>query len=408
MFGPAPPAYSIPTSRRESSPEKPVPGPASYNIARDPIARSVSFNRARKHSHSKSEVPGPGSYTLESNLGKAPHAIIISRKPQKSDQLIPGPADYTPRDSSHKIQYTMGSRSNSRIISSIPGPGAYESHPISKASPRATIGKAIRLNDSSEITPGPGSYNPKDFKPAIPKFSFPMTPRSEGLYERIPGPGAYNVDISTNNGKPAVITPRRPLSAKNEKTPGPGSYNVDKDPYSVPKWTMAKAKRGQSHGEKFPSSADYSPRVNNYVPAYSIGNAKRTGIFSNANVPGPGSYETGMESTAPKFSMAHKPDNVNMIVIPGPGQYNNDGIVSRKKSPSAVFGTSKKFVNRPQTGPGPADYGIDRQLKGPMFSFSRQKRNNHNIDVMPGPGQYEIPHTIGTAKSSQSLNNTFT
>lgn len=408
MFGPNPPAYSIPTSRRESSPEKPVPGPASYYIPRDPIPRSVSFNRARKHGHSKSEIPGPGSYTLNSHLGKAPHAIIISRKPQKSQTQFPGPADYTPRDSSQKIQYTMGSRSNSRIISAIPGPGAYESILISKASPRATIGKALRLNESSEITPGPGSYNPKDFKPAIPKFSFPMTPRSEGQYEKNPGPGAYNIDLSTNNGKPAVITPKRPLSAKNEKTPGPGSYNIDKDPYSVPKWTISKAKRGQSYTERFPSSADYTPKVNNYVPAYSIGNAKRTGIFSNVNVPGPGTYETGKESTAPKYTMSSKPEIASLNSVPGPGQYNNDGIAHKKKVPSAVFGTSKKLVNRPQTGPGPADYGIDRELKGPMFSFSRQKRNNKNTELVPGPGQYEIPHTIGTAKSSQSLNNTIT
>lgn len=211
MFGPTPPAYSIGNSKREHSQEKVVPGPASYNISRDPIPRSVSFSRAKKHAYSQSEVPGPGSYTVTSFLGKAPHAIIISRKPLKPNIAIPGPADYSPQDFAHGIKYTFRSRSNTKIFQ----------------------------------------------------------------------------------------------------------------------------------------------------------------------------------------------------CIPGPGQYNNNQIFYKKKSPSAFFGTSKKQSYTPRNGPGPADYGIDRNLRGPRFSFSREKREVQKLDNGPGPGQYEIPHTIGTARSSQSLNNTF-
>ena len=392
MFGPNPPAYSIPTSRRENSPEKAVPGPASYNIERDPIPRSVSFNRARKHHHSKSEVPGPGSYALSSELGRGPRAILISRKPGKSDKSLPGPADYTPRNTSHQIKYTIASRSNSKFMSSLPGPGSYENAPISKASPRATIGKAHRSSDSSEITPGPGSYDPRAVKPAVPKFSFPVTPRSEIVVtERIPGPGAYNIDLSTNPGKPAVITPRRPFSAKNEETPGPGSYNTDIDPFTVPKWTISKAKRVQSHYQKLPSSADYSPQIVFNVPAYSIGNSRRTDIAPNKDNPGPGSYDTLKESSAPKFTIASKYELSSAEIVPGPGQYENAKVANKRKSPSAVFGTSKKLANRLATGPGPSDYGNDRESRGPQFSFSRQKRNLNKSEAFPGPGQYEIP-----------------
>jgi hypothetical protein len=340
-------------------------------------------------------------------MGKAPHAILISRKQEKSETSFPGPADYTPRDNSHKIQYSIATRSNSKIISSIPGPGAYENMKLSKNSPRATIGKASRLTESNEITPGPGSYDPKSVKPAVPKFSFPVTPRSELATERIPGPGAYNISLSTNPGKPAVITPRRPFSAKNEKTPGPGSYNTDVDPFSVPKWTISKAKRVQSNSERFPSSADYSPRMTQKMPSYSIGNAKRSELISNRDNPGPGSYEILKESAAPKFTIASKYDLSYSEAIPGPGQYETVKVASHKKSPSAVFGTSKKSVNRPRTGPGPADYGIEREMRGPRFTFSRQKRNMSKSEAFPGPGQYEIPHTIGTVKSSNSLNQTF-
>jgi hypothetical protein len=291
-------------------------------------------------------------------------------------------------------------------MSALPGPGSYENAPISKASPRATIGKAHRSSDSNEITPGPGSYDPKAVKPNVPKFSFPVTPRSELATERIPGPGTYNIDLSTNPGKPAVMTPRRPLSAKNEKTPGPGSYNTDFDPFTVPKWTISKANRVQSHSQKFPSSADYSPRVAYNVPAYSIGNSKRTEHAPTKSNPGPGSYDTLKESNAPKFTIASKYELSSAEIVPGPGQYETVKVASKRKSPSAVFGTSKKLVNRPATGPGPADYGIDRESRGPQFSFSRQKRNLNKSEAFPGPGQYEIPHTIGTVKSSYSLNQT--
>lgn len=210
MFGPTSPAYSIGTSKREQAQEKAVPGPASYNISRDPIPRSVSFNRAKRNSRSQSNVPGPGSYAIGSFLGKAPHAIILSRKPLKPNLILPGPADYVPKDFSQTIKYTFRSRSNTKI---------FESNP-------------------------------------------------------------------------------------------------------------------------------------------------------------------------------------------GPGQYNGNLMLFKKKSPSAVFGTSKKESYTPRSGPGPADYGIDRKLRGPRFSFSREKRDTQKLELGPGPGQYEIPHTIGTARSSQSLNNT--
>lgn len=210
MFGPASPAYSIGTSKRDHSQEKLAPGPAAYNISRDPIPRSVSFNRAKKNSRSQSDVPGPGTYAIGSLLGNAPHAIITSRKPLKPNIYIPGPADYSPKDSANSIKYTFRSRSNIKIFN----------------------------------------------------------------------------------------------------------------------------------------------------------------------------------------------------IIPGPGQYNNNQILFKKKNPSVVFGTSKKQSLTPRYGPGPADYGITRNLRGPRYSFSREKRITQKLEISPGPGQYEIPHTIGTARSSQSLNYT--
>ena len=213
MFGPKSPAYSIGTSKRDFSIENPIPGPASYNIPRDPLPRSLSFSKAQKKSRSISDIPGPGAYIIPPPQGHVPHAIIISRKPPKDQCSLPGPADYTPRDGSSSIKYTMTSRSNSKILPSNPGPGSYNNTQILlRNSPRATIGKAPRAPDNSEITPGPGSYNPQVVKPSVPRFSFPLTPRADTCAESRPGPGAYSYELSTNTGKTAVITPRRPAT----------------------------------------------------------------------------------------------------------------------------------------------------------------------------------------------------
>jgi hypothetical protein len=130
MFGPASPAYSIGTSKRDHSQEKLAPGPAAYNISRDPIPKSVSFNRAKKNSRSQSDVPGPGTYAIGSLLGNAPHAIITSRKPLKPNIYIPGPADYAPKDPANSIKYTFRSRSNIKMFDIIPGPGQYNNNQI--------------------------------------------------------------------------------------------------------------------------------------------------------------------------------------------------------------------------------------------------------------------------------------
>ena len=250
MFGPKSPAYSIGNSKREISLEQSAPGPASYNIPRDPLPRSVSFNKARKNSRLVQDIPGPGSYTMNSYIGKAPHAIIISRKKSKFNEKCPGPADYTPNESAHSIKYTMRSKSNSKIININPGPGSYNSQNILKNSPKATIGKASRIIENNLITPGPGSYDPIHIKKSVPKFSFSLTPRGENNYEKLPGPGAYDLDFSANSGKPAVITPRRPETAR-DKIPGPGSYNIDIDQFSVPKWTISKAKKNKKKFLKY-------------------------------------------------------------------------------------------------------------------------------------------------------------
>ena len=176
----------------------------------------------------------------------------------------------------------------------------------------------------------------------------------------------------------------------------------------MPKWTIAKAKRGHTLSEVAPSAADYSPRsVVSRVPAYTIGNGLRSEMLGNKEAPGPGAYEIGRECSGPKFTIVAKHESPAKETAPGPADYNNNGILYKKKSPSAVFGTSKKNCFVPNEVPGPGNYRISRSLKGPRYSFSKQKRYSQKTETVPGPGQYEIPNTIGTARNS-ALNNTFT
>jgi Sperm-tail PG-rich repeat len=353
MFGPNSPAYSIGASKREPLAESVIaPGPASYNIARDPITRSVSFNRARKHSRVSSDVPGPGSYRISSNIGSGPHAIITSRKPLHSNSDIPGPADYTPKDSSHSIKYTMATKFTPRALYNIPGPGAYNNEGIGKTSPRATIGKASRLNETIFVTPGPGSYDPKVVKPNVPKFSFPLTPRIDTSDNK-----AYTINQSSNSGFSA-----RPVTARNGKDS---------------------------------KSADVSNKYKRRNTNSDVPNPDEFNVKGNLN-------HNNEINTAVKYITPSKQN------VPGPGEYTAKDIAVKKKSPSAVFGTSKKSNPITSDVPGPGLYRINRNLKGIKYTFSKQKRYTYKPPEIPGPGQYEIPHTIGTARSFQSLNNTFT
>ena len=409
MFGVKSPAYSIGNSRRELSIEKLVPGPASYSITRDPIPRSISFNRAKKKTFLYSENPGPGSYKINSSIGSGPHAIIISRKFQKNDQNVPGPGNYNPLDPIHNIKYSIRSKSNSTIINNNPGPGAYNIFTQSKHSPRAAIGKAIRMHEKYEKTPGPGAYDPKAVKPKIPKFSFPLSPKGQPIEESNLGPGSYEYGLSTNRGKSAVIVPRRPETAKNTKIPGPGSYNVKNDPFSVPKWTIPKAKKDESFVNDLPSPADYSPKSNLlHIPNYSIGTSLRINLFKGTLIPGPGTYEVSKNSEGPKYTMASKHKRTVSEIVPGPGQYNFE---IKKRTPSAIFGTSKKKSpekSEKEEIPGPGSYKTAQELKGPEYSFSRQKKTFVQISEIPGPGHYEIPSTVGLNHSCLSLNKSFT
>ena len=210
MFGPKSPAYSIGSSKRQDlNSSKQVPGPASYNISRDPIHRSISFNRAPKHTRRNSDLPGPTSYNINSNLGSGPHAVIISRRSLKSSTEIPGPADYTPKDSLHSIKYSIANKSNNlKIEVGIPGPGAYNNQVQGKNSPRAVIGKAPRVIENNFITPGPGSYDPVVAKPAMPKFTFSSTPRMDS--ERL---DLYSYSVRARNQSSSG---KRPQTARND------------------------------------------------------------------------------------------------------------------------------------------------------------------------------------------------
>eukprot|EP00826_Nyctotherus_ovalis_P053234 TRINITY_DN6885_c0_g1_i6.p2 TRINITY_DN6885_c0_g1~~TRINITY_DN6885_c0_g1_i6.p2 ORF type:complete len:184 (+),score=24.12 TRINITY_DN6885_c0_g1_i6:219-770(+) len=158
---------------------------------------------------------------------------------------------------------TAGIRNSIYDRKQTPGPGTYIVK-LSSSAPKYKFGQYIPRSYQSAV-PGPGTYQPNHEvarRPLSKRITFGVGERTCFANFRAPGPGAYKV--STRIVYPTVTTIRIATSSRNDTLnpyrtagPGPGAYIV----------------RGQrlTHGGKFHM-------------------ARRRGIYSKSESPGPGAY----------------------------------------------------------------------------------------------------------------------
>lgn len=374
MFGPKSPAYSIGRGSRLKKSISENPGPGTYEI---PIEKSkrLSFSKSPKAAKFITINPGPGDYVLNSSIGTGPKAIIISRRLRRSIEIYPGPSDYFPKLEEKTVKYTFKKERNRNSVEINPGPGAYSPNPITQKSPSAVIGKAKRSQSNAIIFPGPGSYNPEG-SPTSKDCTFAKSSRDTSPKKLGPGPGDYFCQPLLDSKTSAIIIPRRSFAAKHN-TPGPGAYNNLNVTSNTPKWTISKAAKQNVFSITTPNA---SPRA-----VYDKNN-----VYSGSTeISSPEKQDNSPNKRAKRHNSEKK-----CYFRPGPADYYPKAM--QTKNPSAVFGTSKRTRNKPQCAPGPADYNTRKSPDAKGFSFTKEKKIKFVRFGGPGPGDYEIPNTIGS------------
>ena len=158
----------------------------------------------------------------------------------------------------------VGLRSNIYERKQTPGPGSYKIRLFSTG-PKFKFGQYIPRSYASDV-PGPGTYQPNAeiaLRPLSKRITFGVGERACFANFRAPGPGAYKV--STRVIYPTVTTIRIATSSRNDtlnpyKTAGPG-------PAAYLTYSQRLSQGGKFH------------------------KAKRRGIHSKSESPGPGAYK---------------------------------------------------------------------------------------------------------------------
>jgi hypothetical protein len=221
----------------------------------------------------------------------------------------------------------------------------------------------------------------------------------------VPGPGRYDESAlfkikdrtkSFSFGKSAKFPKNKTI------TPGPGQYTGLAD-------------------ESF---------VKSKSPCFSIGKSERpkeiylNSSYSNRSffqeTPGPGQYKVEMSTIekykstrAPAYKIGKSPKFIEIsTIVPGPGDYSPERLSFKKKNPSWSLPKSKKnseylIPKCALESPGPGRYNntnsvFDFSPKKTGFKYFSPKKTNVSM-ISPGPGDYNIPNTIGYTPSYVKL-----
>lgn len=130
-------------------------------------------------------------------------------------------------------------------------------------------------------------------------------------------------------------------------------------------------------------------------------------------MPGPGQYQAdGLKSKDYKYSMGAKLRNASGLLVPGPGTYDARADMVIESVKSLRFGTgqrSQMALAGARNVPGPGGHSPDyRALKtaAPAFGFGSENRKDGAAKLKtPGPGTYAIPSVIGKDGPSKTLHS---
>lgn len=394
-----------------------VPGPGEY-FDKEKEARIYEEDKQnlfgkmhRSENVNKHGVPGPGSYQhklVAPELPKYSFGYKFEGKEYESDNPL-GPGQYD-SDFNHKefkkankFGKSLRIKHMSKSQQANPGPNAYRPGEIKETtSTKGTFGKAKRtgIYQTAYISPGPAAYRLKNhtITETIEKtkgysIAGKYGSNNQTTANSTPGPGEYNpTQIKTKEHAPQYRfgSGLRPdLNVDYTKAPGPGTYYRDKDMMDVEERLHLKG-----------------PKIKDpiYIP----------GQLTHPEIPNHEKFlewdghlqKVGKFNTQPKFSFSGKRDGPGKrgeYKTPGPGAYDpsaydpdND---QRIEGHTPIIGTSMRpNLDKRNNVPGPGHYYPTDMKLGSMHKFGKMKKNKHvdadDPDMMPGPGKYNINHTI--------------
>lgn len=382
--------------------------------AYDKDRRDHFFTYAKRNENAtaKMNFPGPGSYQHKL-VSKAPAKYSFG---YKVDTLVAlsdndlGPGQYKPKYSQQEFwkanlfgNEAKGKQYNT-MLSCSPSPAKYfptECPP--RSSTKGTFGRATRddLYKSNANMPGPASYRYKNYtlKDSVDKgkgysISGKYTNGTQQTSNNTPGPGEYNP--STTKTKKAAPRYRfgtgdRPdLNVDYTKAPGPGTYYRDEDMENAD--YFKKLKGPMIMQDTF---IPHSPKEN--LDYEKEKNQEWIGYLSHI----------GEFNVAAKYSFSGKRDTASKrgeYKTPGPGAYDpfyyDPDMEQRMEGRTPIIGTSVRppVGNMKDFVPGPGHYNpkANKFQAGSKFGRARKHKEveEDDPDIMPGPGKYDIQHTI--------------
>ena len=364
-------------NRTENINRNPVPGPGSYHhklVGKEPEKFSFGYKFGSKEYESDNML-GPGQYDVnhtQQEFKKTNRFGNSNKNGMYHTQNTPGANKYFPQELSKRssLKGTFGRSSrddykNSSMQS--PGPAAYryknytQKDSVEKGKGYSISGKYGTGNSTAtNSTPGPGEYNPTigRTKESAPMYRFGdgMRPDLNVDYTKAPGPGTYYRDADMMN-----IEER--MHQKGPKIKDSTGQSLVKPEIEVPPGEKFQEWEGHLH-----KMGDFSAK-----PKYSF-SGKRDGACKRGEykTPGPGAYD-------PWF---YDPDNDQRI-----------------EGRTPIIGTSMRpNVDKRNHVPGPGHYYPNEVKFGSEHRFGKDRKHKtvdlDDPDMLPGPGKYNIQHTI--------------
>ena len=321
--------------------------------------------------------------------------------------------------------WTLGSKSRVLGESKVPGPGNYDSTDMAANKDRApswSVPKQEKGQKYGNPNPGPGQYDNSSNQKILKGYMGAKSATLQGL--NVPGPGAYEDEHNTfaYDKAPAFTIRGKNIKDKNKNVPGPGRYDPDSIAWKSYSGKLTTLSKRDGQGDtKFPGPGNYEPANQTFRKKY--GKFARGGRkeLADQNVPGPGSYDMGLNRTGGYSQGKVERNKAFLKTVPGPGAYDynsssfggpkwKQGTQARnylRKSDTPAPGnyeslgqaftkTSGKIMPEGKAAttysyPGPGAYDADFTLqknKHPKFSFPKQLKADRERKV-PGPGAYD-------------------
>lgn len=263
----------------------------------------------------------------------------------------------------------------------------------------------IEKSENSVHSPGPGAYTIKSDFPSGPKYKLPdKLPRSEsvntkhenskeqsspGYYYSPPPLGSqpFKINYPKRNDKPA--SPRNIQKSYSQSVAGPGQFNIPVLPNmpSPPAYTISPRNKKESWMQfnDNPSPLDYSPKIENSGPKYTIRNGGEEDEPRQVSLPGPADYPYRPKTK--RYAYIHgttyepKTDET-----PGPGKYHVEAVFANSARKCAIrpcVAASQEILSVPYYNPKATEF---TRIKG--LTIPKSARVEKTFESTPGPAAY--------------------